>query len=138
VVSLDSFGIEPCSFVKVDVDGKELQVLRSASHLIEKNRPVLYFENDNQPTSGALLDHAMSQQYDLYWHPAPIFDPNNFLWQSGESLGSQKHCVSDDARPEPHLCLLAEARVSGGRGRKRWSRIPTFESERKAMLTNLG
>jgi FkbM family methyltransferase len=79
VISLDSFSIEPCSFIKIDVDGKELQVLRSANHLIEKNRPVLYFENDYQPASSALLDHVMSQQYDLYWHPAPIFDPNNFF-----------------------------------------------------------
>jgi hypothetical protein len=79
VLSLDSFELESCSFIKVDVDGKELQVLRSASHLIEKHRPVLYFENDNQSASSALLDHVMSQQYDLYWHPAPIFEPNNFF-----------------------------------------------------------
>jgi FkbM family methyltransferase len=79
MTSLDAFGIEACSFIKVDVDGKELQVLRSASQLIEKNRPVLYFENDNQSTSGALFDYVMSQQYDLYWHPASIFDSNNFF-----------------------------------------------------------
>lgn len=79
VVSLDALGIETCSFIKIDVDGKEVEVLRSAAGLIEKCRPVIYFENDNREKSPELLGHAMSQQYDLYFHPAPIFDPNNFF-----------------------------------------------------------
>lgn len=78
VVAIDALGIESCSFIKVDVDGKELEVLRSATRLIEGSRPVLYFENDDRATSPVLLDHAMQQRYDLYWHPAPIFDPNNY------------------------------------------------------------
>jgi FkbM family methyltransferase len=79
VIALDSLGIESCSFIKIDVDGKELQVLRSANHLIEKNRPILYFENDDRAVSPALLEYAMGRQYDLYWHPAPIFEANNFF-----------------------------------------------------------
>jgi FkbM family methyltransferase len=78
VVSIDALGIESCSFIKIDVDGKELEVLKSASRLIENSRPVLYFENDDRAVSAALLDHAMNQRYDLYWHPAPIFDPDNY------------------------------------------------------------
>ena len=78
VVSIDAFGIDACSFIKIDVDGKELEVLRSANHLIAKSRPILYFENDDRAKSADLLDHAMSQHYDLYWHPAPIFDRNNY------------------------------------------------------------
>jgi FkbM family methyltransferase len=79
MVAIDALGIETCSFIKIDVDGKELEVLRSAHGLLEKSRPVLYFENDDRASSAALLDHAMSQRYDLYWHPAPIFDQNNFF-----------------------------------------------------------
>ena len=79
VVAIDALGIEACSFIKIDVDGKELEVLRSASSLIAKSRPLLYFENDDRALSAALLDHAMQQGYDLYWHPAPIFDPNNYF-----------------------------------------------------------
>ncbi|MGA3398501.1 MAG: FkbM family methyltransferase [Acetobacteraceae bacterium] len=79
VVSIDALAIESCSFIKIDVDGKELEVLRSASKLLASSRPVIYFENDDRATSAALLDHAMRQGYDLYWHPAPIFDPNNYF-----------------------------------------------------------
>ena len=79
VVSIDSLGIESCSFIKIDVDGKELEVLKSANGLIGKNRPILYFENDDRGVSPALLDHAMRLGYDVYWHPAPIFDAANFF-----------------------------------------------------------
>jgi FkbM family methyltransferase len=78
VVSIDSLGIEACAFIKIDVDGKELEVLRSAAGLIEKCRPLLYFENDDRTKSAELLEHAMRQRYDLFWHPAPIFDANNY------------------------------------------------------------
>ena len=79
VVAIDSLDIQSCSFMKIDVDGKELDVLRSADRLIEKCRPVLYFENDAKDLSSALLGHAMDRNYDLYWHPAPIFEPDNFF-----------------------------------------------------------
>ena len=78
MVPLDALPIESCSFIKIDVDGKELEVLRSANRLIEKSRPILYFENDDRATSAALLDHVMRLRYDLYWHPAPIFEVDNY------------------------------------------------------------
>ena len=79
VVALDTLGLPSCSFMKIDVDGKELEVLRSAGQLIDRCRPVLYFENDSRERSAALLDHAMTLKYDLYWHAAPIFEPDNFF-----------------------------------------------------------
>jgi FkbM family methyltransferase len=79
VVSVDALDIETCSFIKIDVDGKELEVLRSASGLIGKCRPVIYFENDDRAASASLREYAMQQEYDLYWHPAPIFDSNNYF-----------------------------------------------------------
>jgi FkbM family methyltransferase len=79
IVPVDLLNIETCSFIKIDVDGKELQVIRSANGLIGKCRPVLYFENDARDVSEALFDHVMGLGYDLYWHPAPIFSPDNFF-----------------------------------------------------------
>lgn len=79
VVPLDSLGLESCAFIKIDVDGKELEVLHSGCNLIEKNRPILYFENDDKAASPLLLEYAMNLGYDLYWHPAPIFEQENFF-----------------------------------------------------------
>lgn len=78
-IALDALDLPACSLIKVDVDGKELEVLRSGEMLIERRRPVLYFENDVREASADLLAFAMDTLgYDLYWHPAPIFDKTNF------------------------------------------------------------
>ncbi len=79
IISLDSLALPACAFLKIDVDGKELEVLQSGEHCIERHRPVIYFENDARESSPALLQHLMEQRYDLYWHPAPIFRPDNFF-----------------------------------------------------------
>jgi predicted RNA methylase len=77
-LSIDFLGLESCAFIKIDVDGKELEVLRSAAETLARTRPVLYFENDVREKSPALLDHLMQADYTLYWHAAPIFEPENF------------------------------------------------------------
>jgi FkbM family methyltransferase len=77
-LAVDALHLEACAFIKIDVDGKELEVLRSAAKTIERTRPAIYFENDERDKSPALLGHLMAQDYTLYWHQAPIFEPDNF------------------------------------------------------------
>ena len=79
VVALDSLGLRQCRLLKIDVDGKELEVLKSGAALLANCRPVLYFENDLQVVSADLLGHVLDLEYDLYWHLPPIFRPDNFL-----------------------------------------------------------
>ena len=79
-VAIDALDLEQCHLIKVDVDGKELEVLRSGEMTIERHRPFLYFENDTREASRALLEFAIrTLGYDLYWHRAPVFDENNFF-----------------------------------------------------------
>jgi FkbM family methyltransferase len=79
-MALDAINLEACDLIKVDVDGKELEVLQSGEMQIERFRPILYFENDNRELSPALLGYCMEKLgYDLYWHKAPIFNEDNFF-----------------------------------------------------------
>ena len=79
-VALDALDLAACDLIKVDVDGKELEVLQSGEMQIERFRPNLYFENDVRDASPDLLSFAIDKLgYDLYWHPAPIFDADNFF-----------------------------------------------------------
>lgn len=79
-LSLDTLAIESCALIKIDVDGGELDVLKSAAMQIERFRPILYFENDVREKSAALISFAKDTLgYDLYFHPAPIFDEDNFF-----------------------------------------------------------
>jgi FkbM family methyltransferase len=79
-MSIDSLDLSACDLIKVDVDGKELEVLESGEMQIERFRPVLYFENDVQSASPPLLEFVMQKlNYELYWHLAPIFERDNFF-----------------------------------------------------------
>jgi FkbM family methyltransferase len=79
-LALDSLELVACDLIKVDVDGKELEVLHSGEMLIEKHRPILYFENDVRESSARLLGYVMETLgYNTFWHLAPIFDEDNFF-----------------------------------------------------------
>ncbi len=79
-LAIDALDLAACDLIKVDVDGKELDVLRSAEMTIERFRPILYFENDVRGASANLLEFAMKTLgYRLYWHPAPVFSEDNYF-----------------------------------------------------------
>lgn len=77
-VSLDELKLEKLNFLKIDVDGHELTVLQSGVQSIKKFQPILYFENDSQEKSKPLLQFVFDLGYRIFFHPAPIFQPNNF------------------------------------------------------------
>lgn len=78
-MAIDSLALDECAFIKIDVDGNELAVLRSARATIARTRPILYLENDVREKSADLLGHLLEDGYNLYWHDAPIFEPENFF-----------------------------------------------------------
>jgi len=50
IVQLDDFlPPDPIAFIKVDVEGMELSVFRSAAKILERDKPALYFEAWNLP-----------------------------------------------------------------------------------------
>lgn len=66
-------------FIKADVEGMEGDVLRGAERLIRECRPVLYVENNPSPVMGNLIDQIHGYDYELYWHYAPHYNPENYL-----------------------------------------------------------
>ena len=65
--------------VKVDVEGMEREVLLGAQGLLSRFRPLLYVENDRIDRSEALIGMLLAQEYRLYWHLPPLFNPDNFF-----------------------------------------------------------
>jgi FkbM family methyltransferase len=51
---LDDFQLGPVSFIKIDVEGHELEVLKGARQLLERNRPVLLIEIEQRHCPGNL------------------------------------------------------------------------------------
>lgn len=76
---LDELGIRKCSFIKIDVEGMELDVLRGARGLISGAKPVIYFEHASGDAELLVAIHQLlgSLDYTLYWHVSNPFNRNN-------------------------------------------------------------
>lgn len=83
VLPLDSV-LQKVDFIKVDVEGMELEVLKGAQQLIDRFRPVLYVEANPGPTQAPLLEHLHNQGYDLWWHKPSLFNPDNYKQSKDE------------------------------------------------------
>jgi FkbM family methyltransferase len=77
VMSLDDLDVEQCDFIKLDVEGMELQVLRGARETLRRLRPLLYVENDRADRQDALIQELDAAGYTMYWHRPPLFNPAN-------------------------------------------------------------
>jgi FkbM family methyltransferase len=65
-------------FIKIDVEGGELEVLRGAADIIKRDRPLLYVENDRQDKSAELVGWLIDNGYRCFWHRPPLYYENNF------------------------------------------------------------
>jgi FkbM family methyltransferase len=79
VRTLDSFGLQKCRLIKIDVEGMELQVLQGAVKTVDKFKPALYVENDRREKAAALIRYLDSIGYAMYWHRPTYYNPNNFF-----------------------------------------------------------
>lgn len=66
------------SFIKMDCEGSELEVLKGAEQMIKRDWPLLYMENDRKEKSAALLEWLVDHGYHCYWHRPPLYRVDNF------------------------------------------------------------
>jgi FkbM family methyltransferase len=78
VITIDSLELPQCQFLKVDVEGMELSVLKGARQTIERHRPILYVENDRPERSPPLIEFLLALGYRLHWHLPMLYSPENF------------------------------------------------------------
>jgi len=108
-VAIDDLDLPACKLIKVDVEGMELDVLRSAAATIGRHRPILYVENDRRHDSPMLIDYIHAQGYRLWWHTPALYNPAN---HAANPVNRFEHIVSLNM-----LCVPAEFnfRFDGGR-----------------------
>jgi hypothetical protein len=109
MIALDDTPYMP-NFIKIDVEGMELDVILGASNKIEACRPTIYCENDRPETMSALIQALLDRSYDIWWHIAPLFNDKNWrgnannIYQSISSVNM--------------LCVPAEIKAQIGGLRK--------------------
>ena len=88
LVTLDSLDLPACQFLKVDVEGMEVEVLKGGEQLIATHRPIMYLENDRVERSEELLGIVGRLNYDAYWHFPPVFNPDNYFGDAENVFGN--------------------------------------------------
>jgi FkbM family methyltransferase len=78
--------------IKIDVEGFELQVLKGASGILAKSRPILYLENDRLEKAKELIEWLWTQGYKLWWHVPPLFNPDNLAGRPDDIFGDVSSC----------------------------------------------
>jgi FkbM family methyltransferase len=76
--TIDNMNLEDVGFIKIDVEGYELEVLKGAEKTIKHWRPTMYIEDDREDKRAAL--HAFLEElgYSIEKHRPRLFRPNNF------------------------------------------------------------
>jgi FkbM family methyltransferase len=87
VATLDLIGLPKARFIKIDVEGMELEVLLGAKAMLARDRPVLYVENDRLAKSEALVAQLVADGYRMWWHVPPLFNPGNFRGNAQNVFG---------------------------------------------------
>ncbi|MGL4976146.1 MAG: FkbM family methyltransferase [Bosea sp. (in: a-proteobacteria)] len=101
IVTIDEvYDLPTLKFIKIDVEGMEVDVLKGAKATISKMRPALYIENEFPDRSPELIATVRELGYEAYWHIAPCFNPNNARGRKDDVFGGVS-CVN-------MLCVPAE------------------------------
>jgi len=84
----DVIGESDVRLLKIDVEGFELAALQGAARILQRSRPLLYLENDRMEKSRALIEWLWAQQYRLWWHITPLYNPQNHSGNSENVYGN--------------------------------------------------
>ena len=82
LVTLDSLNFARCDFIKLDVEGMELKVLKGAANLIEKFHPIIYAEANPGERRIPLFNWLRERDYKIYPHTPPLYNPENYFHNS--------------------------------------------------------
>lgn len=67
------------SFIKIDVEGFEREVLIGGRQTIKSHRPILYIEDDRINQSGKLREYIKNLGYTIEEHKPTLYRENNFF-----------------------------------------------------------
>jgi FkbM family methyltransferase len=79
VVAIDDFRYENVGFIKLDVEGWELEALKGMVNTIGRCRPTMYIEDDRPEKSRALREFITSLGYKIEEHNPALYRQKNFF-----------------------------------------------------------
>lgn len=108
IVTLDDFILQGrhktrrVKLIKADVEDMEINVLKGAQKIINRDRPILYVENNRPNSKQKLIDFILDLNYDLWWHLPFLFTKENYF-NNPKNIFNRNYCSHN------MLCFPKEA-----------------------------
>lgn len=87
-VELDTAGLPPPDFIKIDVEGHELSVIQGCKNIIATSTPVIYYEAHESQHLKEIYNLLSPARYKFYWAQVNNYNLNNFKNNSVNIFGS--------------------------------------------------
>lgn len=84
---LDELAFSRVDFIKVDIEGMELQLLEGAEDTVQRHSPIIFLEVNSLHSSQGFLDWATQHNYLAYGINVPAFNADNHLQSSINIFG---------------------------------------------------
>jgi FkbM family methyltransferase len=78
LLSLDECLFDEPDLIKIDVEGYEYSAIQGCKNLIEKRKPLIYYEAHETKELKEIYELLVSLGYTLYWCIIPNYNTNNF------------------------------------------------------------
>jgi FkbM family methyltransferase len=79
VLTIDSLEYDDVVFIKIDVEGYELEVLKGATKTINRLKPIMYIEDDRSEKSHTLRAYINALGYTIEEHKPTLYRDRNFF-----------------------------------------------------------
>lgn len=88
-IALDDHDIKRLDFIKLDVEGMELEALAGMERTIAKFKPVMLVENDRAEHGAELIERVYALSYTPYWFPALLYEKEKCFYPEDNTFGYQ-------------------------------------------------
>ena len=111
IVTLDQhlgeLQVEKVNFIKIDVEGMELDVLLGGEATLERFRPIVFYENDRIGQHSMLYDFFTSRNYTLFWVVFNLFNHDNYNHRRQNVFPQHLHSYNALAIPTENTDIIA-------------------------------
>ncbi len=100
VIAIDDMNLTTVHFIRIDVQGKEADVIAGARQTITTHRPILYVQNGKPENADRLMVELTALGYQAHPHEPPLYNPDNFSRNGenvfGDALSKNLFCVPQE------------------------------------------
>lgn len=91
---IDMLGLPRIDFVKIDVEGMELEVLYGMRGTLAGSKPGLLIEMQDRTRYSKIYDYLKGFDYYMYWFPVSTYNANNHKQNQDNVFGNQHGVIN--------------------------------------------